>query len=284
MPGLIAHYLFGQKVLEKYPENINQIILKNKYLFDIGLLGPDILFYYKPIKRNKVTKYARYLHHLKGKEVFEHALKSLENVENKEAYLSYILGFICHFTFDSNAHGYIQKKIKTDKINHHTIEWEFERYLMNNNNINAKKNERVKWININENDSKIISKFYEGTTKKEIYHSVNSIHFYDDFLLGSKIWKRLFVSFALHISGNYKSKNKLRMKQKPITKCFDSNLRLEKIMNKAINKDIKNTKSFIEKLNNNKPLLESFDKTFGPNENWQDILVLPLEEEKKYEI
>lgn len=286
MPGIIAHYLFGQKVLEKYPEKIKNIIIDNKNLFDIGLQGPDILFYYKPLKSNKITKLGNNMHDEKGKLFFENALTILKtsNKEDYNKYLSYTLGFLCHFTFDSNAHGYIENKIHTSKVTHYDIEWEFERYLMNNNNINAKKNERVNWININENDSKIISRFYEGTTKEEIYHSVNSIHFYDDFLLGAKIWKRLFVSFALHISGNYKSKNKLRMKQKTITKCFDSNLRLEKIMNKAINKAIENTESFIEKLNNNKPLLESFDKTFGPNENWQDILVLPLEEEKKYEV
>lgn len=283
MPGLTAHYIFGQKVLEKYPENIKQIILKNKNLFDIGLLGPDILFYYKPIKRNHVTKCARYLHRLKGKEVFDYALQSLENVENKEAYISYILGFICHFTFDSNAHGYIQKKIKTDKINHHTIEWEFERYIMNKNNITPKRHNRTKWININKKDSEIISTFFKNITPNEIYHSINKIHLYDSLMVSYTPIKRYFVLTSLHIIKKTKKKPMI-MEKRPNKKYFDSNLRLEKIMNKSINKCIENTNNLISNLKYNKPLSIEFDKTFGPNENWQDILVLPLEDEKYYEI
>ena len=74
------------------------------------------------------------------------------------------------------------------------------------------------------------------------------------------------------------------MQKEPIKLCLDSNLRLEKIMNNSINKCIENTNILIDKLYNNTSLSKSFDKTFGPNENWQDILVLSLEEEKKYEI
>ena len=74
------------------------------------------------------------------------------------------------------------------------------------------------------------------------------------------------------------------MEKRTNKKCFDSNLRLEKIMNKSINKCIENTNNLISNLKYNKPLSIEFDKTFGPNENWQDILVLPLEDEKYYEI
>ena len=66
MPGITAHYIFGQKVLDKYPKEIKNIVIENKDLFNIGLQGPDILFYYKPLKSNNVTKFGNDMHDEKG--------------------------------------------------------------------------------------------------------------------------------------------------------------------------------------------------------------------------
>ena len=49
MPGTYAHYAFGKKVLEQVDDEVSKIISKNIDLFFIGLHGPDIFFYYKPI-------------------------------------------------------------------------------------------------------------------------------------------------------------------------------------------------------------------------------------------
>ena len=55
MPGTYAHYAFGKKVLAQVDDEIKNIILKNMDLFLIGLHGPDILFYYKPLIYNNPT-------------------------------------------------------------------------------------------------------------------------------------------------------------------------------------------------------------------------------------
>ena len=50
MPGTYAHYAFGKKFLAQLDDEI-----KNMDLFFIGLHGPDILFYYKPLIYNNPT-------------------------------------------------------------------------------------------------------------------------------------------------------------------------------------------------------------------------------------
>ena len=50
MPSTYAHYRFGQEVLKELPNDIKKIIIENKELYDIGLHGPDLLFYYLPLK------------------------------------------------------------------------------------------------------------------------------------------------------------------------------------------------------------------------------------------
>ena len=49
MPSTYAHYRLGQKVLDNLTGGIKSTILNHKELYDIGLHGPDILFYYKPL-------------------------------------------------------------------------------------------------------------------------------------------------------------------------------------------------------------------------------------------
>lgn len=48
MPSTYAHYRLGQEVLKNLPAKEKRLIEQHKELFDIGLHGPDILFYYKP--------------------------------------------------------------------------------------------------------------------------------------------------------------------------------------------------------------------------------------------
>ena len=49
MPSTYAHYRLGQEVLDNLSGGIKSTILNHKQLYDIGLHGPDILFYYKPL-------------------------------------------------------------------------------------------------------------------------------------------------------------------------------------------------------------------------------------------
>ena len=56
MPSTYAHYRIGQEVYGKLEGEPKKIIEKYKELYDIGLHGPDILFYYKPLYEHPVNK------------------------------------------------------------------------------------------------------------------------------------------------------------------------------------------------------------------------------------
>ena len=46
MPTTYAHYRFGKEVTEALPRGLQNTIEYHRDLYDIGLHGPDILFYY----------------------------------------------------------------------------------------------------------------------------------------------------------------------------------------------------------------------------------------------
>ena len=55
MPTTYAHYKFGNEVISALPRPLQSSIENHRELFDIGVHGPDILFYYQPIKKNRVS-------------------------------------------------------------------------------------------------------------------------------------------------------------------------------------------------------------------------------------
>lgn len=91
MPGTYAHYAFGKKVLAQVDDEIKNIILKNMDLFFIGLHGPDILFYYKPlIYNNPTSKLGHNIHNENSNIFFEKARSIIKNpIIKKNLYLIY---------------------------------------------------------------------------------------------------------------------------------------------------------------------------------------------------
>ena len=54
MPTTYAHYKFGKEVLSALPRPLQNSIEAHRELFDIGLHGPDILFYYNALKNRGI--------------------------------------------------------------------------------------------------------------------------------------------------------------------------------------------------------------------------------------
>ena len=71
MPSTYAHYRMGQQVRTMLDGNEKKIVEKYPQLYLIGLHGPDILFYYKPLKSNAINSIGYELHRHSGKEFFE---------------------------------------------------------------------------------------------------------------------------------------------------------------------------------------------------------------------
>ena len=112
MPSTYAHYRMGREVAEELTGEAWHTLSMYRQLYLIGLHGPDILFYYKPLKSNAINGIGYGMHGRPGIEFFEHAVKVIENKDNKAPYLAYMYGVMCHFALDVTCHGYIDEKIE----------------------------------------------------------------------------------------------------------------------------------------------------------------------------
>ena len=88
MPSTYAHYRMGQEVIKQVSAPARDIIMKHKQLYDIGLHGPDILFYYHPLVTNPVNAIGYGLHERSGKYFFGKAAEIIETASDKEAALA----------------------------------------------------------------------------------------------------------------------------------------------------------------------------------------------------
>ena len=53
MPAGYTHYCFGEEMKKVYSPHLQKIIQDNIELYEIGLHGPDIFFYYYFLHRNE---------------------------------------------------------------------------------------------------------------------------------------------------------------------------------------------------------------------------------------
>lgn len=130
MPSLYAHYTFGQRVRKLLPEEIQICINRYEDLFNLGLQGPDHLFFYRPLKANPINQMGHRLHKKPAIFYFQKMIPIARKKGPYCAECAYLLGFLCHFMLDSAVHPYVNAKIEETGIRHVDMEGEFEKYLM----------------------------------------------------------------------------------------------------------------------------------------------------------
>lgn len=132
MPSNFAHRVFGDTVLSALPDSLSERISPHLPLFQMGLHGPDLLFYYKPIRKTPLGRLGYLLHEFTGRQVIDCMRKALPALpeEQREAGLAYTLGFACHYLLDSACHPYVEQLVRAEKANHCTLEGQFDLWLI----------------------------------------------------------------------------------------------------------------------------------------------------------
>lgn len=270
MPSTYAHYKFGQLVLRNLREDIMMNIINNKPLYDIGLHGPDILFYYKPLYRNSVNQTGFGMHDQKANLFFERAREVIRNSHTKTRSLAYVLGFICHFVLDSECHGYIEEKIQKSGISHTEIEVEFDRMLMVYNNHNPLKHRLTNHIIPKIQYAETIAPFFENVSAAEVQKSLKSMIRYNNLLIAPGKMKRKMIYALLRATGNYEDMHGLIVNFKSNKACTDSCNELEKRFAAAIDLAVCLIEQYSDNVRSTEPLNTRFNRTFGVDKSAEE--------------
>ena len=284
MPSTYAHRVFGEKMLEVYPVEVAAAASARRQLYDIGLHGPDILFYYKVLKADPVNAVGYRTHGQKGSDFFAPAKLVYAEADDRAGALAYLLGFLCHFALDRACHSYIENKIRLSHVTHTEIESEFDRFLLEERGIEPLSAKIDDHVVPSAENAAVIAPFFAGVSEKQVLRALRSMRFYNALLRAPHQPKRGFVRLCLRLTGNFKEMHGMMIAKQPIPACQDSDLRLAKLMDKAVGRCVLLSENVAAYVRGEEELLPEFNKTFGPPENWREIPVLPLKEEQSYEV
>ena len=109
MPSTYAHRRFGANVLDHLPAPLREKLEAHRELYDIGLHGPDVLFYYHAEKSTPVAALGNAMHDEPGRTFFDRARRVVHEEADRKAALAYALGFVCHFALDSTCHPFVEQ-------------------------------------------------------------------------------------------------------------------------------------------------------------------------------
>lgn len=97
--------------------------------YNIGVHGPDILFYYRSFSKNAVNQYGVKVHDEPMRCFLEHAFSVFKKQRRKNAAFAYLAGFMTHYILDSTCHPYIRRRMVETGISHAEMETDWD-YLM----------------------------------------------------------------------------------------------------------------------------------------------------------
>lgn len=273
MPTTYAHYRFGKEVISALPRPLQSAIENNRELFDIGVHGPDILFYHSPLKKNNVNSQGYELHEKRADEFFRHAVTVIGSADNAAAARAYLYGVICHFALDSECHPYVEKMIRVSGIGHSEIEMEFDRFLLKEDYINPVRYLGIGHIHPTRENGTVIAPFYEELTPEEIEQSLKGMIFYHKLLHAPGSLKRKILFGGMKLTGKYDSMHGMVMSLEPNPKCREYCQILKKLYSGAVPLAAGLIIRYQKVLFEGAELPERFQRTFGAGDRWESLHV-----------
>lgn len=271
MPTTYAHYRLGRGVRKFLDGDERRIIESNIELFNIGLHGPDLLFYYKPLKSNSVNRLGHELHNKTGAEFFEAAIERLRESKENVPQLAYIYGVICHFALDVCCHGYIADKIAASGISHAEIEAELDRYLMVKDGLDPVRFKPTGHIVPSRYNAEAIAEMYPGVCTDDILGSIKGLKLFSNILVAPSRLKRNIILAGLKISGNYDGMHGMIINYEPNPECADSTKRLMELYKKSGKLAVELIEKFRYNMDGSKELDSVYGYTFDPQTEIEEI-------------
>ena len=283
MPTTYAHWRFGDKCIRMLPDDLQNIILNNRAIFDYGVHGPDIFFYYNCLKHNEVNRYGSAMHDIPYKDTLAQIKENFKKTENKDMALSYLLGFTCHFTLDSYCHGFIEKVDETMPYSHGKIESQFDRYLLIKDGFNPVTKSVTDMFHPDEKMAKVIFGLFNKFDEDIIYKTLKDQKLYLNLLKDNSDIKRFFLTTAMDIAKVPSFKDLLITKEN-VEELKPVNIRLNKYFDMALKHYPVLADSLIGYLSEKNELNTYFKHNFSFKEDYRNLEILPLDEELKYKV
>ncbi|MCD7745168.1 MAG: zinc dependent phospholipase C family protein [Lachnospiraceae bacterium] len=262
MPAVYAHDRFGVEVRNQMNEELASITNRYNSAYREGLQGPDIFFFYHPWGKNRVQRYGTRLHREDAAPFFRHAISVVRKYGRDSSQYAYLLGFICHFTLDSECHPYIEEQIKRSGVAHLEIEAEFEKYLLREDHLDPVGFRSANLVHTDADTAAAIEPFFPSMDQKKTIDSLRGMRFVKGLFRAPNPLKQGAINSIMKLIGQYHEMNGLMNQRKDNPLCKESNARLRGLYAGAVPLALTLQEQFDDCLRTGKKLPERFHRNF----------------------
>lgn len=264
MPSIYAHYYFADKCVGKFPEELQKIIVDNRKFYDLGASAGDLLFYYKPYKKNDIRIYGTQLHHENFAEQMSRFKESASGSCHTQRDIAYLAGYYTHFILDSAVHPYILK-VDAEKVEKHLIiEVDYDRKLLIKTGENPYSNKFLRY-QVNDSETQEIVAKYMDTSPANIKKTLKARKLFTKLISSQNRLIRGGLRFLFKASGNSAAFDVLTRKVEN-DKCKVVRERIDELMKSALVEVQKYGAEFYGFLKSSSPLGERFNCDFYRHE------------------
>ena len=258
MPATYTHFRFGQDVKQCLPKGLRQIVSEAEDLFDIGLYGPDIFFYYHAALGNLVSMTGFRMHKRNAYGFFRRSL----SVTSDEKSLAYLLGFICHFVLDGQCHDYIAEYEKKYGVRHLAIEAELDRSLMVADGLNPFEYPLAEHVEPSVENAEVIQRFFPFLSVRQVKGALRDMLRCHHFLSARGVLKLFTLQVLFATTGTYRLLYGLVIKKRPSAKCVKSCRDLRKIYWRCVDTAVSMIAEYMEARAGERRLGKRFSRSF----------------------
>ena len=235
MPDAFAHQYFGDLVFKEMTNEYKIRILPFIDLYNIGLQGPDFLFFYKQYKSNEVPVQGSRLHRQTGHEYWRISLNALKSdTTDYKASLAYLSGVMCHYVLDSCCHAFVNQYEKETGVTHPDIEGEFDRYLLESLGLDPYKTDLVERFLPTRSYAEIIAPFTQSISSGTTFDALKGFRFYRNVFHCPNAFKRTILYTLLKLAGKYDKYRGQIINVKPYDNCEESDKKLYILLHEQV--------------------------------------------------
>ncbi len=129
MPANYALYRFGAEALRRLPEKQQRPIQRFRRLYNGGLLGADLFFYFQPMLQTDVGDLYHTYNSMTGREFFTQACDLLKQ-NPSEGGTACLYGLLGHYCLSSQLAPLFRDALAQGNLSRTELEVELDRYLL----------------------------------------------------------------------------------------------------------------------------------------------------------
>lgn len=261
MPSSYAHYRFGTQVLPTMPADVRGPILRHRTLFDMGLHGPDFLFFHDLFKATPLHRLGSVYHEKSGRSLFAQFCAHLRQ-HPSEAAFAYLHGLLAHYCLDSHCHPLVYAVTDDTDLGHNELETEFDRYLLTLDGYKKPHETNLsRRMKLQKDEYAIVAAFFPEITEKDAALCIRNMALAQQLLtIPTPVGHAAVVKFTA-LAGS-KTSGKV-MTVGPNPKCAHLDKKLLELYEQALAK----FPAYLEQLNAHMAYGEPFGDEFSVNFN-----------------